>query len=203
MQIVGGTISFEDGVKKAEDYAPAKKARVELRFDVAEGADVDMAIEYVRKACVEKVYAMLGVNAASAVAQEPAKRGRPPKEKAVAAEHEEAVAGVTKTAETISDKEKLATAAGLAPAFPEYKTAPDPAAMGDELDDILGEVEEPPVTDADLNSAVQTKNREIKNHMRIRGVIWNYNGGPGKVIANIPQEKRQQFLKELSLLKPE
>lgn len=78
----------------------------------------------------------------------------------------------------------------------------DPAAMEDEdpLADLTGGKTEP-VTDAELNAAVQAKNKAIKNPIAIREVVAKYNGGPGKVLADIPQEKRHLFLKELGDLK--
>ena len=37
MSITSGIVSIEDGTKKTEEYAPARKVRVELHFDVPEG----------------------------------------------------------------------------------------------------------------------------------------------------------------------
>lgn len=45
--VSGGLVSVEDGIKAAEEYAPARKVRIELKFDVAEGADGAEALDIV------------------------------------------------------------------------------------------------------------------------------------------------------------
>ncbi len=203
VMITGGVVSVEDGVKKNEEYTPPRKVRVELRFDVAEGADHDAAIEQVVQTAQAHVAKALGMEAAAPAKQT---RARKALDKTVAEQHEENMAAAAKssqaTAKVLSDKEKLAAAAGLIPAEPAVKPEPDPAAIEeDPLADLMGEKAPEPVTDAELNAAIQAKNKEIKDPVRIRGVIAEYNGGPGKVLADIPADKRHEFLEKIKALK--
>ena len=121
-------------------------------------------------------------------------------------QHETSVASIAEsskaTAKVLTDKDKLAQAAGLPTqdVVQEAKGA-DPAAVEeDPLADLTGPALAP-VSDAELNAAVQTKNKEIKDPVRIRSVVAEFNGGPGKVLADIPQEKRHEFLDKLKVLK--
>ncbi len=43
--ITGGTVAIEDGLKAKEEFAPARKAKVEISFSVPEGADPAFATE--------------------------------------------------------------------------------------------------------------------------------------------------------------
>ena len=66
--ITGGIVRYEDGIKAAEDYAPARKAAVELRFDIPEGQDTDEAISTVLALATAKVYELLGTTPKKAAA---------------------------------------------------------------------------------------------------------------------------------------
>ena len=58
--ITGGLVSYEDGVKAREDYAPAKKAKVELSFTVPEGGNAEIALAQAATIAKDKVYALIG-----------------------------------------------------------------------------------------------------------------------------------------------
>jgi hypothetical protein len=58
--ITGGLVSIEDGNKKSEDYAPARKVRVELKFDVPAGADADEILDGVSITANREVHQLLG-----------------------------------------------------------------------------------------------------------------------------------------------
>ena len=66
--ITGGIVRYEDGIKAAEEYAPARKAAVELRFDIPEGQDTDEAISTVLALATAKVYELLGTTPKKAAA---------------------------------------------------------------------------------------------------------------------------------------
>lgn len=57
--ITGGLIAYEDGVKAKEDYAPAKKARVELHFDCS-ADNAENEITEVSALAKRKVAELLG-----------------------------------------------------------------------------------------------------------------------------------------------
>lgn len=59
VRIVGGLVSVEDGVKSAIEYAPARKVRVDLSFDVAEGSDARVALEHTAILANAQVRALL------------------------------------------------------------------------------------------------------------------------------------------------
>ncbi len=60
MSITNGTVSIEDGNKAGEEYAPARKVRVELSFNVPEGADALVELDYVAGVAQGRVDALLG-----------------------------------------------------------------------------------------------------------------------------------------------
>ena len=58
--ITDGVVSFEDGVKASEEYAPAKKVRVELTFAVIEGEDGEEVLARVGDLARAQVARLLG-----------------------------------------------------------------------------------------------------------------------------------------------
>jgi len=198
MKIIGGMIAFEDGIKKTEEYAPARKAHVELKFEVEEGADADAAIDYVSKVAMAKTYDMLA--ATEAKAPDKLARGRPRKEPEGARTQVEHAATVERPK---TDKDKLAEAAGIAEAPKELeKPTADAASIVDEGDD-LGDMLAPqePVSDVELNDALQKKNAVLKNGALLRSVIKEFvPEGKSVNATNIPQEKRHEFLAKIKAL---
>ncbi len=217
MKIIGGIVSYEDGIKtvQGDQFSPTRKVRVELNFsldDADEGEDTHI-LRVLNKA-QSMVQEKLGIHNPTAAAEKVVTETSPkPKaaEKSVADQHEEHVASIAAsskaTAKVVSDKERLAqeafSSAGKVAAEMEEKLAAinDPVVIEeDPLADLMGTAPTP-VTDAELNAAVQTKNKEIKDPVRIRNLIAEYNGGPGKVLADIEQEQRQEFLAKLKAFK--
>ena len=66
--ITGGIVRYEDGIKAVEEFAPARKAAVELRFDIPEGQDTDEAVSTVLALATAKVYELLGTTPKKAAA---------------------------------------------------------------------------------------------------------------------------------------
>ncbi len=205
MRIIGGVVAYEDGIKTVagDQFSPTRKVRVELNFSLDDADDENVSILSVLNTAQSFVQGKLGIEAPTAAAAKTTRRKAA--DPTVGEQHNTAVADVAAaskaTAAVISDKDKLAAAAGLT--GEKAKPAADPAAIedtNDSLDDILGTPAKP-VTDAELNAAVQAKNKAIKNPVAIKEVLGKFNGGPGKVLADIPQEKRAEFLAELGALK--
>lgn len=219
MKIIGGVVSFEDGVKTTagDQFSPTRKVRVELNFSLDDGDNADQSISTILDKAHAFVNGKLGLKVSTAAA----------------------VAQVTKTPAVASDKDKLAEEAGLpagasgdvtpkpaaAPKAPRKPAAAKPAADGelgteappiaakpapadDGLGDLLGE-EKPAakVTDAELNDAVQKKNQDINSPEnpggpRIRKVVAAFLDDPTEqpLLREIPEAKRAAFLTELAKL---
>lgn len=215
MNITGGTISYEHGVKGAQDYEPPKKAKVELRFDIAEDlkADAEAVEAYVAKvadAAKAKVYEMLGgtAPAKAAVRAKPVPTPEQLANDAAVQPHPSVPKGKTK-----KDLEAEQNAALKAHAEAN-KPKPDPASMEDlatvppaakavDPMDELTTVAADPISDATLNKAVQVKHQETGDAVAIRAVISTFNPDPAKqfTLAQIPQAERQTFLDKLAELK--
>lgn len=200
--ITGGLVSIEDGKKAAEEYAPARKVRIELKFDIAENEDAEKHLDDVIALAQKKLSELLGTTAAP---KRPAATPKP----APIPEASAPAGGRTK-ADLEAEMLKAATAPKKPPAA--SKPANDNnEALGqelekpaeDSLDDVLGGTPEPAkeITDADLTSAITKKNGEIKAPAKIRALIaQNTPEGKAPAAALIPQEKRATFLEKLSAL---
>lgn len=216
MRITGGIVSYEDGVKSVEgdQYSPTRKVRVELNFGCEADEEVsDAEILSVLNKAQGFVQDKLGIKGPTPRAKKTVEKvpgsSEPAPGPSVAETQEaniaKAAASSKNAAKAVAqtDKEKLAEAAGL--------TGKDPAAIEDEtptaevedaLADLGGdETAAAPVTDADLNAAVKARNAEIKAPVKIRELAAGYNGGPGHTLAEIPAEKRHEFLAKLKALK--
>lgn len=68
-QITGGSVAYEDGIKSHEEYAPARKVRVELHFDLSAGdAQSEQAeIEAIGAVAKAEVCRLLGKPVPSAI----------------------------------------------------------------------------------------------------------------------------------------
>lgn len=203
MQITGGMIAYEDGIKKPEEYAPPKKARAELKFDIAEGEDADVAMEVVLEKAMglvgralsgktdkDKLAEAVAAKAAAAKGPEVVERKGPgPQTNKKAAAPKAEKPKEPASAAAVVEEDFSAT-----PAAEDAKT--DPAAM--EEFDAAPE----PVSDAELTSACSKKNAEIKSPQKIRDLVGTYNPDKGKAfqVAQIPQEHRRDFLTKLAAL---
>lgn len=216
--ITGGTVSIEDGVKAKEDFAPARKVKVELTFSVPESQDGTKFLDGVTLHAENKVRQLLNKSAAE------------PIQAAVSAEGAKAPAGKTSRAKApvVPEKTKddLAREAGL-PAdgttqhkgadlvdeLEEATKAPAKAKPADDdLSDILGETAAPkPVTDQELGKAAQEKNGDMKGKAgwapeKIRELVGQFvltdgKPKPGAKLQEIPAAQRHEFLAQLKALK--
>lgn len=219
MKIIAGVVSYEDGVKTIEgdQFSPSRKVRVELNFacdadeSVSDG-EILGALNKAQTLVQEKLGITGPTHAAKRTTKKTTDTPTPPAGPSVAETQEKNVKATAEaskaTAKVLSDKEKMAAAQGL---IPGAKPAADPAAIedptppaADAVEDALADLEgatATPVTDADLNAAVKTKNASLKDPVKIRALAAEYNGGPGHTLAEIPQEKRAEFVKKLEALK--
>jgi hypothetical protein len=223
-QVTGGLVSVEDGIKKAEEYAPPLKVRVELSFGVAEGGDYEEIFDRVSEAAANRVASLLGfkpsvVQAGEAPASgEPTRRPRRTKEQIAAdkaaAEGGPSPSGSAGGAQTSADPAAVTedpTDGEPSTIHLPDETAKDPAAIED--DEPAGEVSfdiepEPEeageeVSDTELNSRVQKRNAELEDPNLIRDLIKKFNPDPKKsfTLRQIPQAKRADFLAQLAALK--
>lgn len=72
-----GVISIEDGIKAQEDYAPARKVRVELHFDVPVGAEPEIVLSQVSDMANAHVKRLLRGNVAVVTGQASAPAATP------------------------------------------------------------------------------------------------------------------------------
>lgn len=223
-QITGGLVSVEDSKPHSNDEYGRKKVRVDLSFAVGEGEDYTETFDLASEAATNRVSALLngtalrvvGGGGTSAEAETPASPPAP------------AARRTRRTAAQI-EADNAAKAAGHSPSGSAggEQTSDDPASISlpdetpgdDDTFDIEAEAEaeapvaeesfdiEPdaggdPITDADLNSAVQKKNAEIKNPNAIRALIGTYNPDPKSAfqLRQIPADKRGEFIAKLNAL---
>lgn len=208
--ITGGKVSFEDGVKASEEYAPAKKARVELSFEVPEGQDGAKWLDAVFVIATDKIDEILGrtpakTTVAGGEGQSAGKSaGRKPRAPAAAA---------TQAAEPSKTKEDLAREAGVAAeqvaaATPAKAAAPE----SDDLSDLLGDAAPAArvISDKELGEICNKEAGRLKGKMGdkydtkiIRTLVAKFatvkEGEVPKIIA-IPADKRVEFVTALEAL---
>lgn len=228
--ITSGTIAIEDGTKAKEEFAPARKVKVELSFSVPEGQDGTAYMHGVARVAEQKVASMLGRTAPAEVAQivtatapkpaETPKTETPKPETAAAKKKREAAekaaaeaAAPKERTKADLEREMLEAAGAKKPASDDELLEDEPTitATGavvsndDDLGDLLGEAAPPPVTDLELGKAAQEKNAKMKAEL---GEAWApakirdliSRYSDGKRINDIAAAKRPQFLKELNAL---
>lgn len=205
MQINGGVVSYEDGVKTVggDTFSPTRKVRVELNFSVEDGEDSALAIEQALFQARDRVNEYLGLKRPTA--------------------HKEIVAPKMVPSKKPSDKDRLAEEAGLPTA--EIVTAPksgpkkgskaadalddlenvvieDGPAMepDDDISDLTGAAEVEEVTDEELLSKITHKNGETKNATAIRALVAKFSPGTDRKYQaiEIEQAKRPAFLAALA-----
>lgn len=197
-QITSGTVSVEDGTKKAEEYTPPRKVRVDLNFQVAEGEDGQPMLDRAAVMASAKVNELLGrVQTAGLPAHAPAPAAEPaaktPGRRAPKATPEATPAGekppVVQSKASLSDPEPAADASLI---VEEAITISAPA--------------EPvkPISDKDLHDALTRKVSDLGGSAAVLDLIRKYKpaGHTGQFSSNqIPQDKRAAFLEELKALK--
>lgn len=190
IKVNSGLVAVEDGTKPAEDYAPARKVRFELHYELAEGANVDEVLALVGDQASAAVDRLLGRTVArvSAVAEgnaeAPAKRTRKAKEP-------ETVTAPPQTEETGTT---TSAPASPPPAADDWDTPIAPSAK--------------PITDAELADATTKKNGELQPKLgdgapvKIRELIGSFNPDPLKQfrLQEIPAARRQEYLDKLAAL---
>jgi hypothetical protein len=225
MQIIGGIVAYEDGVKTTagDQFSPTRKVRVELNFSVDQGEDGQVAIQTVLGTAQAFVRTKLGL--APNTEQKPAAgttTGRAPSEAPATANAPKRGPGrpaADPKPDIKTDKDKLAEAAGVAAPVvgkdaPKPEAKPDPAAIVDEETTAVVEEEDPfavpaaeevkPISDDDLNSSVGKKNATLNKPPLIRDLVATFKPeGWTKqfTMRDIPQARRPDFLKKLSELK--
>lgn len=191
-----GSVTIEDGKKANEEYAPARKVSVMIAFSVPEGGDGQTYLDGAAEIANAKVAELLGVVAPAAAATPAAKPVRG-KKAAEAPKDAEAPKERTK-----ADLEREAIEAASKPA-----TAPLIEDESDDLSDVLGDVPAPaPVTDKEMSDACIAKANKMKTvagweAKRIRTLIEEFTGQPGKRVQDIAADKRKDFLEKLDALK--
>jgi hypothetical protein len=195
--ITGGKVTYEDAVKHEgypdPQFAPSRRAAVELSFEVFEGENGKDKLDETHAIAVAKVNEMLSKKSAKeavTATTTTATSTRKPRAKAA-----------DKSAnEPATDKDKLAQAAGLPTTDLVVEKAAEP--VEDSLDDIFGDEAPVPITDAELAKAAQNKNAQMKVKdpnfsVKIRALVVEYAGQPPKKITDVPVAKRQEFLDKL------
>lgn len=198
INITNGIVKFKRNIKTG-DYE-GKDASVELTFSVPEGENAGDHIAYVA------ILAENHVNAALGLAQ-------PDKKVTVASNPTTAAPAKTEAAPASKPTRATGSKAKAAPA----KKEKDPAALeesdeeeveestGNTLDDLLGlnETAAVEITDKALNDAVQKAQDTVKNAPAIRKLL-NECGvkTPGGRLIDLEQNKRQDFMDKLKLIKP-
>jgi hypothetical protein len=209
-KIDGITVRFSDGIKTV-DYAPPRLYDITANVVLAGDDDLEVVLTSTLTAIQRAGFAALhgkAVGPATAppqAAEEAAKPTRTRRTNAqIAADKaaEDAAKTPAADASAIGDDIPLdgPTSTGAASA------ASDPSAIVDaEVEDwekptVAAEVK--PITDADLNSAVQKRNAELGNPSQIRELIATFNPDPTKqfTLREIPAAKRPDFLVKLAAL---
>lgn len=194
-KITGGLVSIEDGVKKGEEYAPPRKVRVELRFDVLPDEDDQARLMEVSRMAHEQVKVLLGQKptmeaayqaVADLVDAAPAPATRKPRAKKTEAAPAETFPGASDGAE----------------AKPEGKTSGSvEAASGVPNDTVQPGAEAPAevISDKKLFDTVVEINAKIKQGKAITAIINKYcpQDGVPPSLKRIPEAKRPAFLQEV------
>lgn len=220
--ITSGTVCIEDGLKAKEEFAPARKVKIELSFAVPDGQDGTAFLNGVASIAESKLQELLGrapKTATTVVASvTPAKPAEPAKAETAAqkkAREKREAAEAADAAPKALEKTKadLAREAGLPTDDELLEDEPEIAANGktvepeeDELGDLLGDAAPTPITDIELGKAAQEKNAKMKSEhgekwapSKIRDLITKF-AGAGKRINDIPADKRADFIKKLEAL---
>jgi hypothetical protein len=212
-------------------FAPTRKVRVELIFTVPEGQDGKPYLDATAAEADVKVAELLG-SPPRAKTTKPVSTSATPEPGSKAALEAELVAkgasaadlghapqtaapGPRRPGRPAKTTPEAAQAPAATPAAPvadpdELVVSEEPAATvvaDDDLGDLTGEAKVEPISDLELNNAVAKRNAVIKSGIAIRKLVQTFNPDPAKlpniVLAQIPQERRADFLKKLEVLTAE
>ena len=207
MTITHGVVSVEDGVKANEEYAPARKVRVELSFDVAEGSDPRKVLDAVSVTANAQVRSLLHQAPEIVVkrAETALVAAAPPADAEVNDPSDVDAKIAAAVAKTAARKAAAKAAKAVEPEA-------DPAGIGDIEPDAPAPVKEaaideiepdPEVTDAQVHEAIQKCNARINDTAAIKTLIGSYRTDPTKPFSAsmIPQTSRADFLARLANMK--
>lgn len=183
--ITNGMVSVEDGKKAIEEYAPARKVRVDLHFSIDEGADEKTVLYDASVMADAQVRNLLGQD-----------------KKAGAA----APLGKTEQAPA-TDKPKASRAGKKAETLPPVETFPidgeaakaTPEANETIIDDSILGVEAAPkvdVSDKALYDLVVAINAKVKKPKEITEIITRFcpQDGVPPSLKRVPEAKRVEFI---------
>jgi hypothetical protein len=213
--IRAGTVSVEDGVKSAEEYAPARKVRVELSFDVPEGNEAKTVLDYASASADAQVNRLLKRPTTQVVGEKPAGTVSPAQmtQKAAAAAREVAKRVQTpppqnaKTERT-PDPSAVVDEEALTPQEPvltdaasvEEALTPQEPVLTDAAS--VEEWEQPKeINDDELFAHLTRVNGATKNGAAIRALIEEFTPKDRKYQAReIAQDKRAAFIERLKTI---
>jgi hypothetical protein len=215
--ITGGSVAVEDGVKPQQEYAPARKVRVELTFDVGEGVNTEATLDRVSNLVNNQVRKLLHqapeiiqarAEEALARAQHPAGyagEGRaidmtvlPADPVAQDAQFDERLAQ-KRTRRTKAEMEAARAAEVVqATAIDDFPVdEPEaPATAADLLADLPPDEE---ISDTKIHEALSAKNATPAQVVEIKKLIVSYRTDATKPwsASMIPQSSRPDFLAKL------
>lgn len=195
--ITKGTVSIEDGKKATEEFAPARKVRVELTFDVDGEKGFD-ALNYIAEKVDAKVKEMLGQKQASVAAQAATNVAD-----GIAAAAEPSKKPIRKKAEVLPpvDNFPLDGQAAKANEPSADETGLDDGILGNELASAAGAMPEKPVdvSDKALYDFVVATNAKVKKPKEITALISKYCPADGvpPSLKRVPEAKRVAFINEV------
>lgn len=198
--ITNGSVTVEDGKKANEEYAPARKVSVTLAFavpaEVTESAQAKVYLDTAASIADAKVNELLGRAAptASSVQVTPKKTAAKKTEASKVEEPKERTKADLE-AEMVAEVEAVSG-----------KPATVPVDDGNDLTDLLGDSAPAPITDKELSDACIAKANKMKSvagweAKRIRTLMEEFTGAPGRRVVEIAVEKRREFLDKLEALK--
>lgn len=180
--ITNGMVSVEDGKKALEEYAPARKVRVDLHFTVDEGADEKAVLHDAGVVADAQVRKLLGMKATD-VAEKAAVIDAPVAEKKPG----------RKKAETLPAVETFSIEGETAKVQPKAdETLIDDSILG-------GGVEPAPkvdVSDKALYDLVVSINAKVKKPKEITEIITRFcpQDGVPPSLKRVPEAKRVEFI---------
>jgi hypothetical protein len=214
-KILGGQVSYEDGIKSAVEYAPPRKVRVELHFEIAEDEQeqADARIHAVGNLAQAEVLRLLGQTvaakeeplsgAALALVENPGQTTRRPRRtQAQIAADEAAATEAARLAALEAGRQGKPGDAGDPAAFgaeatSQVQTAGDPAGF-----DFTSDPAKTEISDTSLNDACQAKASKLGSAEKIKALIGTFATDPTKQFSlrEIPQAQRPDFLAKLEAL---
>jgi hypothetical protein len=208
-QITGGFIEYSE--QREPNVFGSPKATARFDFGVADGDTYEATAQLAATKARSFVRTLIGLANAGAVVDEV--RVTPSSTAAAAAPAasgtKEAAAAAMNAADAAAPPKRgrkaSATIAAVEPASvagSPAATAAAPAPAADSMDDFMTGEPAKPISDVELNDAVQKKFKETGDSASIRALTGTF-VPPGKAVngSNIPQENRAKYLEALAALK--